>query len=362
MSYRFLIYISHTYALPIGAPLQEEILRQGYEVKWFSEHEYVKSSFPKNGELLDTIEEVITYHPDVVLTINDSVADFIPGIKVQVFHGFPANKRKGTDQFKIRGFFDLYCTQGPSSTKTFKKLSKKHNTFEVVETGWSKMDPLFIREEKSAENFRDVKPVILIASTFTKEYSLALNDEVVEEIKRLSKLDKYKFLAVLHPKLDKEVYTKFESLQNKNFKFYNTTDLVPLFKKADIMFADTTSALIEFLVQGKPVVTFRNNMPGPYLIDIQESSEIELAFDNAINASNVLIDEIKKFSEFSHPYTDGKSSKRVIEACIEFLHKDKSQLKKKPLNLIRKYKIRKQLNYFTLKTVRRPLNGKRRTG
>ncbi len=361
MKYRFLIYISHTYALPIGAPLQEEILKQGYEVKWFSEHDYVKSSFPENGELLDTIKKVISYHPDVVLTINDSVADFIPGIKVQVFHGFPANKRKGTDQFKIRGFFDLYCTQGPSSSKTFRQLSEKHNTFEVVETGWSKMDPLFSTSGYTKKN-KNNKPVILIASTFTKDYSLALNNEVVEEIERLSKLDKYKFLAVLHPKLDKEVYAKFESLQNKNFKFHNTTDLVPLFKKADIMFADTTSALIEFLIQKKPVVTFRNNMPGPYLIDIQNASEIESAFDSALNASDNLIEEINKFSEFSHPYTDGQSSKRVIEACIAFLHKDKSQLKKKPLNLIRKYKIRKQLNYFTLKTVRRPLNGKRKTG
>lgn len=342
MNYRFLIYISHTYALPIGGPLQKEILEQGYEVKWFSNQEYPKAHFPEHGKLLNTLEEAITYNPDFVLTINDSVADFIPGIKVQIFHGFPANKRKGTDQFKIRGFFDLYCTQGPSSTNTFKKLSEKYKTFEVVETGWPKMDPLFPKIEQQEND----KPVILIASTFTKEYSLALNLEVVNEIERLSKLDKYNFIAVLHPKLNKEVYDKFESLQNESFKFFNTTNLVSLFKKADIMFADTTSALIEFLIQGKPVVTFKNNMPGPYLINIHEISEIEPAFDKALNRSKDLIQEIDKFSEFSHPYTDGQSSKRVIEACIDFLNSDRSYLKKKPLNLIRKYKVRKQLNYF----------------
>lgn len=342
MNYRFLIYISHTYALPIGAPLQKEILRQGYEVKWFSDQDYPKVHFPEQGELLDSIEEVISYKPDIVLTINDSVAHFIPGIKVQVFHGFPANKRKGTDQFKIREFFDLYCTQGPSSTKTFKELSQKHNTFEVVETGWSKMDPLFPKIEKQ----KSAKPVILIASTFTPDYSLALKEEVVNEIERLSKVGKYNFIAVLHPKLDKEVYEKFEALQNDNFKFYNTTDLIPLFKKADIMFADTTSAIIEFLIQGKPVVTFKNNMPGPYLINLKRVSEIESAFDNALERPKDLILEIKKFSEFSHPYTDGESSKRVINACIEFLKSDRSYLKKKPLNLIRKFKVRKQLNYF----------------
>ena len=69
-------------------------------------------------------------------------------------------------------------------------------------------------------------------------------------------------MAVLHPKLGKETVEKFKALENENFKFYDTTDLIPLFKQADIMFSDTTSAIIEFLVQRKPVVTFKNNMPG----------------------------------------------------------------------------------------------------
>ncbi len=355
MKYRFLIYVSHSYALPIGEPLQKEILKRGHELKWFSDLEYTKAFFPEHGNLLPTIEDVIDYDPHVVLTITDSVADFIPGIKVQVFHGFPANKRKGTDQFTIRGFFDLYCTQGPSSTSIFKKLAEKHKTFEVKETGWSKMDPLFpITEKNSAK-----KPVILIASTFTKQYSLALKDEVVVELQRLSKLGKWEFIAVLHPKLDASVYSKFEAIQHENFTFYNTTNLIPLFKKADVMFADTTSALIEFLIQKKPVVTFKNNMPGSYLIDISSVSEIEPALEKALNPPADLLQEIKKFSQFSHPYTDGRSSERVIDACIAFLHKDKDHLKKKPLNLIRKYKIRKKLGYFTLKSYDRPLTIKK---
>lgn len=351
MKYRFLIYISHSYALPIGEPLQKEILKRGYEVKWFSDLEYTKAFFPEHGSLLPNIEDAINYNPHVVLTITDSVADFIPGIKVQVFHGFPANKRKGTDQFTIRGFFDLYCTQGPSSTLIFKKLAEKHKTFEVKETGWSKMDPLF----PIIPRIEGQKPVILIASTFTKQYSLALKDEVVAELQRLSKLEKWEFIAVLHPKLDASVYRKFEAIQHENFTFYNTTDLIPLFKKADVMFADTTSALIEFLIQEKPVVTFQNNMPGPYLIDISSVSEIEPALEKALNPPAVLLQEIKKFSQFSHPYTDGRSSERVIDACIVFLHKDKSHLKKKPLNLIRKFKMRKKLNYFTLSSFDRPI-------
>ncbi|MDR5590818.1 UDP-N-acetylglucosamine 2-epimerase [Christiangramia sp. SM2212] len=348
MDYRFLIYINHNYALPIGLPLQEEIKKRGYQVKWFSGMEPPKKYFPENGELIESIEDAVAYEPHIVLTITDSVPDFISGLKVQVFHGFPANKRKGTDQFTIRGFFDLYCTQGPSSTIPFKERQEKFRTFEVIETGWSKVDPLFPLETTVNE-----KPKILISSTFTKQYSLALKDEVVKEIERLSNTGKYDFMAVLHPKLRKETNDKFRSLENEHFKFYDTTDLIPLFKKADIMFSDTTSAIIEFLVQRKPVVTFRNNMPGPYLIDVQEIEDIEKSLDLALTKPDRLMKEIEEFAAYSHPYMDGKSSSRVIEACIDFLHRDKSHLRKKPLNLIRRYKIRKQLGYFSLKSHRK---------
>ncbi|MCM4154558.1 CDP-glycerol glycerophosphotransferase [Gramella sp. AN32] len=356
MKYRFLIYINHAYAIPIGNPLQEEIQKRSDTVKWFSGMEEPKKLFPQHGELIESVEDAIAYNPHFVLAITDTVPDFFPGLKVQVFHGFPANKRKGTDQFTIRGFFDLYCTQGPSSTVPFKEQQKKYQTFEVIETGWSKMDPLFPLEENQNE-----KPVILISSTFTKYYSLALKNDVLAEIARLSKTGKYQFMAVLHPKLEAKTVKKFRSLENENFKFYDTTNLIPLFKKADIMFSDTTSAIIEFLLQRKLVVTFKNNMPGPYLIDVSEVSDIEGAFERALDYPVGLIKEIDKFAKFSHPYQDGKSSKRVIDACIKFLHEDKSYLKSKPLNLIRKYKVRKTLGYWTFKSFSAPYTLKKET-
>ncbi len=342
MSYRFLIYISHTYALPIGSPLQKEILRQGYEVKWFSDQEYTKAYFPEQGELLDSIEDVISYKPDIVLTITDSLADFIPGIKVQVFHGFLANKhsfKKG--HFRIRGFFDLYCTQGPSTTGPFKELQKQHKHFEVIETGWSKVDPLFPIEKNSTE-----KPIILISSTFSPKYSLTYDEEVVNEIERLSKIGKWEFKVVLHPKLAKDKIEIFKDMQNENLTYYDTTDIIPLFKKADIMFSDTTSAITEFILQQKPVVTFKNNKPGEHFIDITEVSKIEDALTNALSKPRPVMEAIQNYIDVTHPYSDGKSSQRVINTCIEFLKSDRSYLKKKPLNLIRKFKVRKQLNYF----------------
>jgi len=350
MSYKFLIYISYSYALPIGNPLEIEILKRGHQIQWFSDYEDGKLALRPKDNFLENIQDVVNYKPDIILGATDNVPDFINAVKVQIFHGFFAEKRPtGNNKFKhfgIRGFFDLYCTQGPSTTIPFSELAQKKKFFEVIETGWSKVDPLFPLELKPQNEL----PVIFIASTFTKRLSLAHISSVFEEIKRLSKTGKFHFMMVLHPKIPLEIVNKWKSLSGDYFEFYDTTDLIPLFKKADIMFADTTSAIQEFLLQIKPVVTFNHTIEHDYLINIEDSKMIESAIDNALNYPNDLLKNIETYVSQLHPYSDGKSSERVIDSTIAFLNKNKSYLKNKPLNLIRKYKIRKQLKYFTFKS------------
>jgi len=53
---------------------------------------------------------------------------------------------------------------------------------------------------------------------------------------------------------------------------------------------------------------------------------------------------IESFVSETHPYTDGLSSKRVIDACIDFIAN--GIVKRKPLNLVRRYQVRKKLNYM----------------
>ncbi|MBG7631673.1 MAG: CDP-glycerol glycerophosphotransferase [Bacteroidetes bacterium] len=342
---RFLINISHGYSVPIGKPLQDEIKERGHEVKWFSELESAKPYLTKEETLLNTVEEVMDYNPDIVLVATDAVPYFFPGIKVQIFHGFLVNKwsfKKG--HFRIRGFFDLYCTQGPSTTGPFNMLKKKHKYFEVVETGWSKVDPIF-RDTNKLTRIND-KPTVLVSSTFTTKYSLANIPEVYEEIKRLSLIGKWQFLVILHPKMKPDIVEKFKSLESENLKYFDTTDIIPIFKIADIMFSDTTSAIPEFILQHKPVVTFRNNKPMPHLMNIEEIEDIEKSLERAFTFPKDLMKEIDSYIEFTHPYDDGKSSRRLIDATLNFLEKDRSYLKKKPLNLFRKYQMRKRLNYF----------------
>ena len=343
---KFLIYISQSYSIPIGRPLHAEIEKRGFTVRWFCDENETKAHLLEKEILLNSVDEVIDYHPDVVLVATNVVPDFFSGIKVQIFHGFSVGKRsESKGHFNIRGLFDLYCTQGESTTKPFLELQKKYKYFEVVETGWSKVDPLFPLDVELLEEKKE-KPTVMISSTFTTRLSLAKNQEVVEEIERLSKLDKYNFISVLHPKMERDIVEKFKKLQNKNFRFYDTTDLIPLFKQADIMLSDTTSAITEFVLQQKPVVTINNNQPKSYMIDINQADKIENALDLALSKPKNIMDELDKFINKTHPYKDGKSSQRVIEACLDFLENGK--IKRKPLNLIRKFKIRKKLGYFKI--------------
>ncbi len=343
---KFLIYISYSYSLPIGEPLEAEILKRHSTIKWFADEPDGFQCLKNKKNVLQDIQEVVQYHPDIVLTITDNVPDFISGIKVQVFHGFNAEKRRfKRDHFRIRGFFDLYCTQGPSTTSVFKKLQKRCPHFEVIETGWPKVDPLFPIEKTKHTKSR---PTVFIASTFTQRLSLALREDVFKEIQRLSQTGHFQFLMVVHPKIPLEVKEKWQQLTNKNFSFYDTTQLIPLFKKSDIMFSDTTSAIQEFELQNKPVVTFNHFIPKPHLINITEAAAIETALRKAMQYPDKVMKELYKFNRQLHPYTDGKSSARVVDACIKFLNSDRSYLKKKPLNLIRKFKVRKKLNYWKL--------------
>lgn len=353
MVYRFLIYISYSYSIPIGKPLEKEIYYRGWEVYWFADENEGKKAIDNFKNSFNSIGEVIAYRPHIVLAATNMVADFISGLKVQIFHGFNAEKRpenQSFSHFRIRGFFDLYCTQGPSTTNEFKRLEKQYGYFKVVETGWSKMDPLFPRTSLHESG----KPTVIIASTFTERLSLAYNDEVFEEIKRLAKSGSYNFLMVLHPKLQGEVREKWKRLNGENFKFYDTTELIPLFKKSDFLFADTTSAIQEFLLQKKPVVTFKHTFPHKYLIDIKSADNIRDAFKQALHPSEQLLENIDAYIMQLHPYFDGKSSKRVVEASLSMLNEDLSYLKAKPLNFIRKYKVRKKLKYFTFKAYNHP--------
>ena len=348
----YLLFVSQTYSFAILEPLYDAIVSRGDSAAWFLDGVSNKH-LRKNDKLLSNIEEVKHYNPCAVFVPGNWVPDFFPGIKVEVFHGFNVHKRAGSkqDHFRIRGWFDLYCTQGPDTTGPFIELSKKYGYFKVVETGWPKLDPLFSDDvsDDLRQQIGNDKPVVLYASTFSPAMTSA--PVLFDRIKKLSQNPKWHWLITLHPKTPGELVSKYKLLECANVTFKHSDEgILPLLKAADVMLCDTSSIMLEFLVQQKPVVTFKSAIRGPQLINIDNAEDIETSLSEALTRPEKLMQEIENYVNHIHPYRDGKSSLRVLNAVEEFIENNEiSRLKNKPLNLGRKIQIRKKMKYYRIK-------------
>jgi len=342
---KYLFYIAQNYSFAILRPVQEILLSRGDEVAWFFEGDAVNKDFLASDEIrLDDIQQVVKYHPDVVLVPANSVPTFIPGLKVAVFHGFDAGKldsRGHNDHFKVRGCFDLYCTQGPNTTLPFMQMQKQYGFFNVIETGWPTLDPLFSTSDTEVKKDR---PVIFVGSTFSKRLTQA--KYIFPEIKRLSRENRWKWLVSFHPKTDPDTVNLYKSIQNENLSYVETDSMIPILQEADIMIGDTSSSLTMFVVQNKPVITVNNIDPQPHFLNITDADELPQAIDKALAYPDELMQQIKTYISKTHPYIDGKSSERLITAIDAVLAGEYPLRKSKPLNLLRNFKFRKRLNYW----------------
>ncbi|MHC4429992.1 MAG: CDP-glycerol glycerophosphotransferase family protein, partial [Planctomycetota bacterium] len=138
----------------------------------------------------------------------------------------------------------------------------------------------------------------------------------------------------------------YRALEGDHLRYAETDDIVPLLRAADVMVSDTSSAVHEFLLQHKPAVTLRNARPGPHLIDISHPDRLENAIERALTRPPELMREIGSFADSIHPYRDGRSSERVLEATHEFIDDLQGRLAPKPLNLWRRFALRRRLGYY----------------
>lgn len=335
---RYLFFVQQTYSYGILRPLQDEIRRRGGEVAWFLNGKSVSAGQLYADEVqLTSVEEVKAYNPVAVFVPGNVVPDFFPGIKVQVFHGFEW-KKKG--HFVIRGFFDLYCTHGPITTERFETLASKYRYFRVVETGWSKMDPCFPVPVSPAGE----RPKVLFAPTFSP--SLTSAPALLEHWRYLAESGRYDIVVKFHPKMCKEVVAQYRALASDNLRVSDDNSLIPLLQQADIVVSDTSSAVTEALLMGKVVVTLNNTLPEDYLLNFTDPARLESVLEKALSPDNELRQRIEDYIRQVHPYQDGKSSGRVLDAVDQVLA---NGVLRKPLNLYRRYKIRKSLGYWRIR-------------
>ena len=342
---KYLFFISQDYSYPVLRPIQNVILERGDDIKWFLYGSEITEDFLLPTETrLETVKSIVEYDPDAVFVPGNVVPSFISGLKIQVFHGLPSRKSKKNGQlyhYIIREMFDLYCTQGPQSTKIFQNLSKKYKNFSVIETGWSKLDPLFRHKKISSKH-----KTIFFASTFSPRFSKA--KILFPFIKKMVEKYDFKWHITLHPKMPKEIVILYKSLVCDTVTFVNAPEVIGSLEEADIMLCDTSSIIYEFLTQLKPVITFQTEHEDNILINVHDISKLEQTILKTLHTPEIYQKSIQTFIQQVHPYTDGLSSQRIINAVEKMIEGNDLPLNKKPYNILRNLKLRKHLDYWKL--------------
>ncbi|MCS5623410.1 MAG: CDP-glycerol glycerophosphotransferase family protein, partial [Candidatus Marinimicrobia bacterium] len=115
------------------------------------------------------------------------------------------------------------------------------------------------------------------------------------------------------------------------------------------MLTDSSSVISEFLLLDKPVITYRNRSPEHHTLNFTEEALLQKMIYLSINEPEKTLQNGRRYINKMHPYRDGKSSVRVLQAVDTFLIKHHKKLKSKPLNLIRRLQCRLRLSYFKIR-------------
>ena len=325
------LFCKNPYAFGILKPLNDELISKNHPVIWYVPKDILEK-FPYKNECIYTsnIQEISDFKSDVIIVPGNEVPHNIRGFKVQIFHGL-AGEKKG--HFRIRKYFDLYLTQGPYFTDRFKNLAKRFKDFDVIETGWSKLDLLFqhkqsySKEKQSLLKGHNAKRIVLYAPTFSPSLTsaIALQDEIFELADNDTLL-----LIKFHDLMDKKVIKNYETVCKKtiNAEIISDNNIIKYLILSDIMISDTSSVVYEFLLLDKPVITFKSNSENIKWKDISDPKELQSTFKDIVEFDRNKNDR-KWIIDNYHPYVDGLSSKRIIETLEQYIQKNPIPEKRK---------------------------------
>ncbi len=341
-----ILFCNLPYAFSILKPLANELTKRKFKYIWYIPNNLLNIFEYKDSLYTSSIKELEKFNSDMIFVPGNDVPWYLRGVKVQIFHGL-AGEKKG--HFRIRDYFDLYLTQGPYFTNKFQKLAKKHNNFKVVETGWCKLDKLYEKDtdfQKQRENLLSTsksEKIILYAPTFSP--SLTSAKELLEGICSISKDKKYLVVVKFHDKMDNDLQNLYRQQQNEKLIILNDKDITNALKYSDLLISDTSSVVYEFLLLNKPVITLNTHSSNIVWENIKNPDELKQTVDTILFQNDNFKNKREKIIKLYHPYSDGKSSQRVIDAVLEYIQKYQVPTKRS-VPLLRKIKMIKKYGLF----------------
>ena len=337
---KIVLFCENIYAIDILKPIYDEALREGGNTTLWYVHAKRIKEFPLDGEVewTNSIQEIYDFQPEAVFVPGNIVPYYLPGVKIQVFHGYAAEKK---DHWVIRRYFDTYFTQGPFFTKGFKRLAKKYKDFEVLETGWPRQDWIFRnlhtyddeRERLLKESGRS--KIVLYAPTFSPSLtSLPYMQQALADF--VQKKDVL-LLLKFHPLTKPEIMDEYRELAAKTEGMLWIDDYIvtKYMLMSDAMISDTSSTIYEFLLLDKPVITLRAVAKDIYWRNMQQPEELCQAYDEVMEGDGMK--ELRRWViENYDPYLDGQVGHRMLEGARDYIHRHGVPPYRK-LNIWRKY-------------------------
>jgi CDP-glycerol glycerophosphotransferase (TagB/SpsB family) len=319
---KVLLYCKHSYSFGILHPLELAARRAGHIIMWYVDSEILnRFPFRANETVTGSLAEAHAWRPDAVFVPGNAVPSTLRGVKAQIFHGF-AGEKKG--HFRIRHYFDLYLTQGPYFTREFRRLAERYGDMQVCETGWSKLDPLFagsmdLEPLRRKYGIAPERKVLLYAPTFSPKLTSA--PALLDRLQDLTACGPNgmacQVLVKFHPLMDPAVVAAYRERAAGllDVQVVDEDDLLPFMRLADVMLSDTSSAVYEFLLLDKPVVTLNSSAHTLSWIDVADPDSVAEACRRAL-AHGVDDNAVKR--EY-HPYDDGRSSERMLAAVEDYI-------------------------------------------
>lgn len=339
---RIVLFCENRYAVDILEPLQQEADRQQrHEVLWYIHTAKIRQ-FPLSDKVrwTDSIQKVYDFSPEAIFVPGNIVPYYLPGVKIQVFHGYAGEKRS---HFMIRHYFDTYFTQGPYFTERFEELVRKHGDFEVLETGWTKQDWIkqhihdYDAEKQALLAKYGKKRILLYAPTFSpKLTSLPYMKPALEKL--LAERADVLLLIKSHPLTAKEwtdEYREWASGRQDAIYIEATENVTRPQMMADVMLSDTSSTIYEFLLLDRPVITYKAISDNIRWDDITDVNQLIPAFDRAVN-DDAVRDRRRWIIDNYDPYFDGRCSERMIAGAEDYIARH-GVPSRRHLNLWRKY-------------------------
>ena len=353
---KIILFCQNAYAFGILAPIRDVLLEQEHEFLWYISGKLLVNFPYKNENYTVSTLDLQLFKSDAIFVPGNEVPYFIRGLKVQVFHGL-AGEKKG--HFRIRNYFDLYLTQGPYFTDKFNELKKIHKNFDVIETGWPKLDVYsseknkYDFEKKAILELFKTDKIVFYAPTFSP--SLTSAPFLLKEIKELAKKTGYVIFIKFHDLMEPKWIRAYKTLANEipNVFFKEDKNIIKSLLQADILVSDTSSVIYEFILLNKPVISFKN---------IAE----KVLWDNSKTYTDLTKKVLDNFQldphaperayinmQF-HPYQDGKSALRMVNAVKDYIEINGVPEERK-LSIARRLKI----NSIFGKSTANPFDGEK---